>query len=262
MSAEVILVNNFEDVFFEYLRYINEYAVPALHGGTIYTKSWFDEHPVFLRSRKKKDYCYYDNYYTNKIWQGCCLLENSIKYLDKEYGMQYNWFFDVLLPFVKFVRTAEKVVMYYNDPKNALYVEHDEKEKTYNVKFDHFNNYHINIQFTETQVPDINPKIGQISGILGDIVNNGSMVDKKTVNIVRISIIRDYGKGMCSTFKFVEGGRPTFENDSDLRLFRKMVHDVTGTLLKEWHKILNKVMEQHSNETDWEEVLTDGLWIS
>lgn len=186
----------------------------------------------------ERDYILYYKIFCKNIKPGDRIFRESIYYLEEDINL-YDWF-SMLYNYGCFLRYAEKIIMYKNDPEyNDICSENKDKDIFLLIRTDDFKS---KISITKTELPDI---------------NTGAFLD-----LINVEIIRDFGKKMKNEFKFISGEEPKFNNDSDRILFDGYKKIINRMIADNFHKILDSVGLFYLNkDIKWEGYLNDGFWV-
>lgn len=166
-------------------------------------------------------------------------LKMYLNNLQQDLDNHPNWF-SMLYNYGCFLRYAEKIIMYKNDPEyNDICSENKDKDIFLLIKTDDFKS---KISITKSELPDI---------------NTGAFLD-----LINIEIIREFGKKMKNEFKFISGEEPKFNNDSDRILFDGYKKILNRMITDNFYKILDSVGLYYFNQDiKWKGYLNDGFWI-
>jgi hypothetical protein len=165
-----------------------------------------------------------------------------------------SWIETLCHDFAKFIRFAEKCFMYDNSENNTLYVE--DKDDVTRIFFI-FPTYKARISYTKS-------KISNNESPLESFLND---TDNLSVTIYDIEIIRNTGKQMKNTFRFIDEEEPKIKDISDAILIDKLKEDTTEMIIDKFERIMKSIIETEFHNHDiykdcgFEELLENGLWV-
>lgn len=178
-------------------------------------------------------------YKMKNIKSGEQLAENINNIFSKLNESKLDWF-NLLYDYGCFLRYAEKIIMYKNDPEyNVICSENNKKDIFLLIKNDNFKS---KISISKTDIPDI---------------NTGEKLD-----LFNVEIVREFGKKMMNEFKFISGEEPKFNNESDRILFEGYQIVINRMIIENFSKILDSVGLYYLNENiGWKGYLNNGFWV-
>lgn len=150
-----------------------------------------------------------------------------------------------------YIRYAEKCYMYQNADTSKIFSETVKSKPDDIIVYFKWKDYKVKISFESTNIPNI-------------------VDDSENISFVNIEIVRNFGKQMCNTFRFIPGEEDTLKNNlitSDDILLYKVCNDINTSILNTYNMILNSIIPNFTHgcvddtTTYWKEVITDGLWI-
>ena len=163
-----------------------------------------------------------------------------------------TWFY-FLYDFAHFIRFAEKCFMYPNTDTSHIFSENIKNKKDDIVIYLKKNDYKVKVSFEKTKIPDINAS--------SDYLLTGFQCED--LYFINVEIVRNFGKQMCNTFKFVSNENPKFNDISDQFLFENFKRNISNEIMNTYSKILNSIIPNYTNieTTYWKEVIENGLWV-
>lgn len=178
-------------------------------------------------------------YKMKNIKSGEQLVENINSLFSKLNESKLDWF-NLLYDYGCFLRYAEKIIMYKNDPEyNVICSENNKKDIFLLIKN---SNFKSKISISKTDIPDI---------------NTGEKLD-----LFNVEIVREFGKKMMNEFKFISGEEPKFNNESDRILFEGYQIVINRMIIENFSKILDSVGLYYLNENiGWKGYLNNGFWV-
>lgn len=153
--------------------------------------------------------------------------------------------------FGNYLKFAEKMLLYCNCPENRVYSEIDSKNKnkmTFHFKkranYDTDTDYEIRITFEKSSINKF-PKDNIAYSMLIDDSDKQS-----SITFITIQIIRNYGKQMVNTYKFIYDEHIAFEDDTDELLLRHSLREIVREIYDTYFSILNNIQpKNHSIST-------------
>jgi hypothetical protein len=242
-------MNIFENFCFEYYTYITN-IIEKTNCTMMKTKSYIDfiyyalmkKHPITteeVKSIKKLDIDYEE-------------IISQLDYNSDNFNVE-KWL-EIVKSFTLFIRYAEKCFMFKNTDENNIYAETEVGKDKSIVLYIKFKDYKIKFIFDKTKIQKEN-------------YNNILLLateDSKYVSMYTIELVRNFGKNMMNRFRFISGEEPTFNDISDKILFKRILSDTSEIIINTFGEILNSILLEYKNienQTNWKEVIKDGVWV-
>lgn len=206
------------------------------------TKSYIDSLYEYIRFNK----------YKSSKDEECIKLVNMYKEIESIItDDDIAIWFENLRYFGHFIRFAEKCFMYHNTDTSLVFSETIKDKPDDIIIYFKRNDYKVKIRFEKTEIPQI-----------VDFTDNGYVTDGN-VYFINIEIVRNFGKQMCNTFKFISYETPKFKDFSDQLLFEKFKKDISRDIKNVYDDILDSIIPNYTGITTtyWKEAIQDGLWI-
>lgn len=232
--------NPFQNFATEYSIYIME----NLNGKRdALTKTYLDGLLEYILFKK----CF-DKEKSKKLKDMYCKIESNV--LDSD---DISTWFYFLYDFAHFIRFAEKCFMYPNTDSSYIFSENIKNKKDDIIIYIKKNDYKVKVSFEKSKIPDISPS--------SDYLLTGFQCED--LYFINVEIVRNFGKQMCNTFKFVSNENPKFNDISDELLFKNFKRNISKEIMYTYDKILNSIIPNYTNieTTYWREVIENGLWV-
>lgn len=218
-----------------------------------------NDYPDIFCTKSYSDYSYLklSKKYKKVINEDYCGLIKTLYYTKIKESLSDNNIantLDNVKNFGYYIRYAEKCYMYQNADTSEIFSETVKNKPDDIIVYFKWKDYKVKISFESTKIPNI-----------ANIID-----DSENISFVNIEIVRNFGKQMCNTFRFVPGEESTLKNNlitSDDVLLYKVCNDINRSISNTYDKILDSIIPNFTHgcvddtTTYWKEVITDGLWI-